>query len=148
MSRISRQKIEISHIHEDHEQAFIIWNRGKGMKKVLIVDDAAFIRKTLRLMLEKNNFEVVGEAENGKAAMIKIQSLAPDIVTLDITMPGMDGVECLNQISKLDKKPNVVMITALGRQDKVIEAFNSGAKGFIVKPFKEDNVVSTLRSMT
>lgn len=80
--------------------------------------------------------------------MKKIQSLAPDIVTLDITMPGMDGVECLNQISKLDKKPNVVMITALGRQDKVIEAFNSGAKGFIVKPFKEDNVVSTLRSMT
>ncbi len=117
------------------------------MKKVLIVDDAAFIRKSLRLMLEKNDFEVVGEAENGKAAMMKIQSLSPDIVTLDITMPEMDGITCLNEMKKLERRPNVVMITALGWQDKVIEAVSSGARGFIVKPFKEDNVVSTLKTL-
>ena len=69
--------------------------RYRQMKKVLIVDDAAFIRKTLKLMLEKYGFEVVGEAENGIAAMMKIQTLDPDIVTLDITMPDMDGIACL-----------------------------------------------------
>ncbi len=117
------------------------------MKKVLIVDDAAFIRKTLRLILEKYGFEVVGEAENGIAAMMKIQSLDPDIVTLDITMPDMDGIDCLKQMKKLEKMPDVVMITALGRQQKVIEGVHSGAKGFIVKPFKEDIVVNTLKSL-
>ena len=98
-------------------------------------------------MLEKYGFEVVGEAENGIAAMMKIQTLDPDIVTLDITMPDMDGIACLKQMKKLEKMPDVVMITSLGWQQKVIEAVNSGAKGFIVKPFKEDIVVNTLKSL-
>lgn len=117
------------------------------LKKVLIVDDAAFMRKSLKLLLEKNDFEVVGEAENGKAALTKIQSLNPDIVTLDIIMPEMDGIACLDGMQKLGAKPSVIMITALGRQDKVIEAVSKGAKGFIVKPYKENSVLGILNSL-
>ena len=90
------------------------------MKRVLIVDDAAFMRVSIKNMLTKNGFEVVGEAENGKVAVAKFQELAPDIVTMDITMPEMDGLAALKEIMKL----------------------NSGAKGFIVKPFKEDVILS------
>jgi two-component system chemotaxis response regulator CheY len=114
------------------------------MTKVLIVDDAAFIRLQLKLLLQKNGFEVVAEAENGKIALEKILEFRPDIVTLDITMPEMDGIECMSQIKKLDYMPTVIMVSALGQEKFVQKAIMRGAKGFIVKPYKDEVVVNTL----
>ncbi|NLM12506.1 MAG: response regulator [Epulopiscium sp.] len=114
------------------------------MKRVLIVDDAQFIRGTLKLMLEKNGFEVVGEAEDGYEAVNMYMALKPDIVTMDITMPDMDGIEALKKIKEFDKDANVVMITALGQEAFVKESIMLGAKGFIVKPFKEDIIIKAL----
>ncbi len=114
------------------------------MTKVLIVDDAAFIRSHLKLLLESNGFEVIGEAENGKEALGKIQELRPDIVTLDITMPEMDGIECMLEINKMDYSPVVIMISALGQELAVQKAIMNGAKGFIVKPYKSEAVIKNL----
>lgn len=114
------------------------------MKKVLVVDDAAFMRVTIKNMLTKNNYEVVGEAENGLVAVTKYSELKPDIVTMDITMPVMDGLAALKAIIELDPNAKIVMLSAMGQQEMVKEAILSGAKGFIVKPFKEDVVVSAL----
>jgi two-component system, chemotaxis family, chemotaxis protein CheY len=117
------------------------------MKKVLIVDDAAFMRVTVKNMLEKNGYEVVGEAENGKVAINKYHELRPDIVTMDITMPEMDGLAALKTIMQIDANAKVVMMTAMGQQGMVKEAVVSGAKGFIVKPFKEDTVLTALAKL-
>jgi len=114
------------------------------MKRVLIVDDTAFMRMSLKTMLEKNGFEVIGEAENGSVAVRKYKELRPDIVTMDITMPEMDGIQALKGIRQFDSNSKVVMISALGQESYVREAVMSGAKGFIIKPFKEDYVVQTL----
>lgn len=117
------------------------------MKRVLIVDDAAFMRMALKTMLEKNGFQVVGEAENGSVAIRKYKDLQPDIVTMDITMPEMDGVQALKEIRSLDPNSKVVMISALGQESYVREAVMLGAKGFVVKPYKEDYVVQTLNKL-
>lgn len=115
------------------------------MTKVLVVDDAAFIRQQLKLMLQRNGFEVVGEAENGKEALEKIRGLRPDIVTLDITMPEMDGIQCLAEIKKLDYMPVVIMVSAMGQESFVQKAIMNGAKGFIVKPYKEEVLMNQLK---
>ncbi len=117
------------------------------MKRVLIVDDAAFMRVSIKNMLSKNGYEVVGEAENGKVALQRYQELDPDIVTMDITMPEMDGLESLKAILALQPGAHVVMISAMGQESMVREAVLSGAKGFIVKPFKEDILISALSSL-
>jgi two-component system, chemotaxis family, chemotaxis protein CheY len=117
---------------------------GMNMTKVLIVDDAAFIRAQLKQLLSQNDFIVVGEAENGKVALEKIQELKPDIVTLDITMPEMDGIECMVEISKMSTKPNVIMVSAMGQESYVQNAIMNGAKGFIVKPYKPEVVIKQL----
>jgi len=117
------------------------------MKKVLIVDDAAFIRMQLRQLLSNNNYDVVGEAGNGKEALEKIISLKPDIVTLDITMPEMDGIKCLIEINKMEYKPFVIMVTALGQESYVQKAIMNGAKGFIVKPYKPEVVLRQLEKL-
>ena len=114
------------------------------MKKVLIVDDAAFMRLTLKSLFESNGFEVVGEAENGKVAVRKYNELRPDIVTMDITMPEMDGVQALRAIRVIDSNAKVVMISALGQESYVREAVLNGAKGFVVKPWKDDYVIKTM----
>lgn len=114
------------------------------MTSVLIVDDAAFVRMQLKQILEKNGFHVVGEAENGKVALKKIRELNPSIVTLDITMPEMDGIQCMQEISKLEYKPAVIMVSAMGQESYVQKAIMSGAKGFIVKPYKEEVVIKNL----
>ena len=97
--------------------------------------------------MEKNGFEVVGEAENGAVAILKYNELKPDIVTMDITMPVMDGLQALKQIIKLDAKAKVIMITAMGQEIMVKDAVISGAKGFIIKPFKEMDVVQTIEQI-
>ncbi|QAA31042.1 response regulator [Clostridium manihotivorum] len=117
------------------------------MKKILIVDDAAFMRMTLKAILERNGFEVVGEAVNGVDAVNKYMLLKPDIVTMDITMPEMDGVEALAEIKKKDPAAKVVMISALGQETWVKKAVMLGAKGFVVKPYKEEYVVETLNKL-
>lgn len=115
------------------------------MKTVLVVDDAAFMRVSIKNMISKHDFEVVGEAENGAIAVEKYKELNPDIVTLDITMPEMNGLEALKEIMKINPNAVVVMCSALGQESMVREAVVSGAKGFVVKPFKEDVIVSALQ---
>lgn len=114
------------------------------MTTVLIVDDAAFVRIQLKQMLERNGFQVAGEAENGREALKKILELKPDIVTLDITMPEMNGLDCIKEIGKMDVKPVVIMVSAMGQEANVQEAIMNGAKGYIVKPYKEETVVKYL----
>ena len=114
------------------------------MKKILVVDDAAFMRLSLKTMLGKNGFEVVGEANNGFKAIEMYKMLTPDIVTMDITMPDMDGIEALAEIIKFDPKANVIMLSAMGQEVKIREAVLIGAKGFIVKPFKEEYLLKAL----
>lgn len=117
------------------------------MKKVLIVDDAAFMRMSIRSMLSNYEFEVVGEAENGLMAIEKYKELQPDIVTMDITMPEMDGLQALREIKKIDPSAAVVMVSALGQEARMKEAIIYGAKGFIVKPFKEEIIVAALSKL-
>ena len=117
------------------------------MKRVLIVDGAAFMRMSIRKMLEENGFEIVGEAENGLMAIEKYQELQPEVVTMDITMPEMDGLEALRQIKKIDPAASIVMVSALGQEARMKEAIIYGAKGFIVKPFKEEIIVSALAKL-
>jgi len=114
------------------------------MKKILVVDDAAFMRLTIKTMLDKNGFEVVGEAENGRKAIEMYKMLKPDIVTMDITMPEMSGVEALTEIIKFDPKATVLMLSAMGQEGIVKEAVIKGAKGFIIKPFKEEYLLKAL----
>lgn len=112
--------------------------------KVLIVDDAAFMRMMLRDILTKNGFEVVGEADNGKIAVQMYNELKPDVVTMDITMPEMDGIAAVKEIKTADPNAKIVMVSAMGQQAMVIEAIRSGAADFIVKPFQPDRVLEAL----
>ncbi|AQR90692.1 response regulator [Clostridium saccharobutylicum] len=114
------------------------------MKRVLIVDDAAFMRVTLKSMLENNGFEVVGEAENGIIGVQKYVELNPDVVTMDITMPEMSGIDALKEMKKINPNVKVVMISAMGQDMLIRESVIAGAKSFIVKPFKEEFMVKTL----
>lgn len=117
------------------------------MKKVLVVDDAAFMRISIKNMISKHGFEVVGEAANGNEAVAKYKELNPDIVTMDITMPDKTGLEALKEIMEFDANATVVMVSALGQEGMMKEAITSGAKGFIVKPFKEDIIVDALSKL-
>ena len=117
------------------------------MKKVLIVDDSAFMRLSLKTLLESNGFQVVGEAENGRIGVEKFKELNPDIVTLDITMPEMDGLTALNEIIQFDKNAKVVIVSAMGQEANVRQAVLSGAKNFIVKPFVSDHVLKVLSKL-
>lgn len=114
------------------------------MIKVLIADDTQFMRANLKIILERNNMEVIGEAENGIKVVKMYEELKPDVVTMDITMPGMDGIEAVRQIRKDDPNAKIVMVTALGQEMFVREAVMAGAKNFIVKPFKEEKIVEIL----
>lgn len=117
------------------------------MKRILIADDANFIRTSLRMMLERNGFEVVGEAENGLVALSKYKDMKPDIVTMDITMPICDGIKAVKLIKEIDPKAKIIMISSMGQECFVKDAVLAGARGFIVKPFKEDYVVQTLTKL-
>ncbi len=113
-------------------------------KRILITDDALFMRVTLKKILTENGFEVVGEAQNGLEAINMYKQLKPDIVTMDITMPEMDGLQALKEIRAIDPNANVVMCTAMGQKAMVVEAIQAGAKDFIVKPFQPDRVLEAL----
>lgn len=113
-------------------------------KKVLVVDDAVFMRMMVKDILEKNGFEVVGEAANGAEAVENYKNLQPDITTMDITMPEMDGIQAVKEIKKIDPNAKVIMCSAMGQQAMVMEAIQAGAKDFIVKPFQGDRVLEAL----
>lgn len=115
------------------------------MATVLMIDDSRTSRKILRTALEKGGFTIIGEASNGEEGYLKYKELKPDIVTMDITMPTMDGIECLTLIKKENSEAKVVMITAAGQKEKMVEALKRGAEDFITKPFEEDKVLSTLK---
>lgn len=132
-------KVEISKVSAEVKQSL------KG--SILVVDDSALIRKMLRALLENNGYSVVGEAANGKEAVEMYKSLKPDVVTLDITMPVMDGVSALKEIIGIDADAKAVMITAAGQQDKVVEALKLGALQFIMKPFNEEDVLRNFKNI-
>lgn len=115
--------------------------------KVLIVDDSMLIRKMLRKLLEENNYAVIGEASDGIEAYEMYRKLSPDIVTLDITMPRLDGVGALEKIKEFDSEAKAVMITAAGQKQKVVEALKLGAKAFIMKPFDNDDVIKNFEDV-
>lgn len=110
------------------------------MAKIMIVDDSLISRKKLRTILEAANHEIVSEIGDGTEAVQKYQDLSPDVVTMDITMPKMDGISVLKELMKHDPSARVVMITALGKGDTILEALNAGAKNYITKPFTDDQV--------
>jgi two-component system chemotaxis response regulator CheY len=115
------------------------------MAKILVVDDAAFMRMMIKDILSKNGFEVVGEAADGAQAIDKYQELRPDLVTMDITMPDVDGIEALKRIRAFDPNARVIVCSAMGQQTMVIEAIQAGAKDFIVKPFQADRVIEAVQ---
>jgi two-component system chemotaxis response regulator CheY len=117
------------------------------MAKILLVDDAAFMRKVIKDALSKAGYSDLHEAVDGADAVEKYNSLKPDLVLMDITMPNMDGLEALKAIRAADGNANVVMCSAMGQETMVIDAIRSGAKDFIVKPFKAERVLKTVTSI-
>lgn len=117
---------------------------GKG---ILLVDDAAFMRMMLKDILVKAGYEVLGEAENGAKAVEKYKEVNPDLVIMDITMPEMDGIEAVKEIKKNSPDATVIMCSAMGQQAMVIEAIQSGAKDFIVKPFQADRILEAVKKV-
>ena len=117
------------------------------MKRVLIADDASFMRQMIRDIIEPEGFEVVGEAADGVEVVEKFRKLHPDLVMMDIVMPKRSGIDAVKAIKAEDAGARVVMCSALGQEALVTEAIQAGARDFIVKPFKPDAVLATLRKV-
>lgn len=113
--------------------------------KILVVDDAAFMRMMIKDILVKNGYDVVGEASNGAEAVVRFRELVPDLVTMDITMPEMDGITALKEIKKTHPQARVIMCSAMGQQAMVLEAIQAGARDFVVKPFQADRVLDAVK---
>jgi two-component system, chemotaxis family, chemotaxis protein CheY len=116
--------------------------------RVLIVDDALFMRRMLADILKKEGFEICGEAENGKESVNKYQELKPDLVTMDIVMPKMeeiDGVAAVKEIVKIDPRARIIMVSAMGQHSLVVEAIQAGAKDFVTKPFQPSRVIEAVK---
>lgn len=116
-------------------------------KNILICDDAAFMRMMIKDILSKNGYGIAGEAENGQVAIDKYAEVKPDLVLMDITMPEMDGIEALKRIVSKDPDAKIIMCSAMGQQAMVIDAIQSGAKDFIVKPFQADRVLEAVKKV-
>ena len=117
------------------------------MAKIMIVDDAAFMRTLLKNILFPKGYEIAGEAENGAVAIDKYKELKPDLVTMDIVMPNVNGIEALKQIKEFDPGAKVIMCTAVGQENMVRAAIMSGAKGYIVKPFQAPKVLEEVQKV-
>jgi two-component system chemotaxis response regulator CheY len=117
------------------------------VKSVLIVDDSKFMRKVLCGMLEKHGYEVVGEAANGAEALEQYQALEPDLVTMDINMPDVAGLEAVRNILAVDPGATIVMITSIGTKDRVLEVIEAGAKNYLLKPFQEEDLLRVLQTV-
>src|SRR5512136_1486069 len=118
------------------------------MAKVLVVDDALFMRRMLSDILKKEGIEICGEAENGKDAVMKYQQLKPDLVTMDIVMPKIeeiDGIGAVKEIIKTDAQAKIIMVSAMGQHSLVVEAIQAGAKDFVTKPFQPSRVIEAVK---
>ncbi len=115
--------------------------------RILVCDDAAFMRNMIRNILTGDGHQVVGEAVNGIESIQKYKELKPDIVTMDIVMPEKDGIEAVREIIKFDPNAKIIMCSALGQQSMVIDAIQAGAKDYIVKPFQPQKVIETIKKV-
>ncbi|AUS96337.1 two-component system response regulator [Clostridium thermosuccinogenes] len=116
-------------------------------KRILVVDDAAFMRMMIKDILTKNGYEVAGEAENGAKAVEKYKELNPDLVIMDITMPEVDGIQAVKEIRKINGESKIIMCSAMGQQAMVIESIQAGARDFIVKPFQAERVIEAVKKV-
>lgn len=117
------------------------------MKKILVVDDAKVVRMVVSQILKRNGYQVIGEATNGREALEKYKALKPDAVTMDITMPEVDGIQGLKDIIAYDKQAKVIMISALDQHDALAESIRNGATDYVVKPFEDDRMISALHEI-
>lgn len=117
------------------------------MLKVLIVDDSRIFRKILRTVLEENGHQIIGEAGNGQEALDLLKEINPDLITLDITLPVMDGLEALKHIKEDHPDPKVIMVSAAGQKSKIIDALKFGADDFIQKPFEPENITMVIKKL-
>jgi two-component system chemotaxis response regulator CheY len=113
--------------------------------RILIADDLSFMRMIQKEILSERGYSVVGEASDGREAVEKYRSLRPDLVLLDITMPNMNGLEAMRKIFAIDPKAKIIMCSALGQQNLILEAIKAGVKDFIVKPFKPERILSAIQ---
>ena len=118
------------------------------MKKVLIVDDAIVVRLMIKKVLKEGDFEIVGEAVNGIDALAKYKELRPDVVTMDITMPEADGIQATKDIIAFDEDAKVVILSSIDQKEMLWQAIKAGAASYIVKPFENERVLSTLKEVT
>jgi len=117
-------------------------------KTVLVVDDTAFMRMTLKNILEKNGYSVIGEGEDGLQAIELYKNLKPSLVTMDITMPNLDGIKAIEEIIKHDAGAVIIVVSAMGQKTLVIDALNAGAKDFVVKPFQPERITEALEKIS
>ncbi|MBC8552323.1 MAG: response regulator [Candidatus Brocadiales bacterium] len=117
------------------------------MKKVLIVDDASVVRLLIKKVLQQGDFDIVGEAVNGIDALAKYKELKPDIVTMDITMPEVDGIQATKDIIAFDADAKIVMLSGIDQKEMLWQAIKAGAASYIVKPFENDRILSTLNEV-
>ena len=119
--------------------------RVVAVKRVLIADDTEVMRMMIRMALESAGFSIVGEALDGAQAVAMYHELRPDVVTLDITMPHKDGIEACCEILAADPQARIVMVTALGHEDRIRAAVRAGARDFIVKPFEPERIIKAVK---
>ncbi|HAF26425.1 MAG TPA: two-component system response regulator [Lachnospiraceae bacterium] len=117
------------------------------MAKIMIVDDSKTSRKIIKTVCEENGYEIAAEAVNGEDAVAKYKEVRPDVVTLDITMPVLDGISALKDIIAYDKDAKVIMITAAGQKGKVVECVEAGAKDFLTKPFDKKEIIKVINKV-
>ncbi len=117
------------------------------MKKVLICDDATFMRNVLKDLLTNAGFDIIGEASNGNEAVTMFKTLKPDVVTMDITMPEKDGIAAVREIIAIEPRAKIVMCSAMGQKVMVLDAIKAGAKDFIVKPFEKERVIEIMQKI-
>ena len=115
--------------------------------KIMIVDDAAFMRMMIKDTLKKNGYEDLIEASDGEIAVAQYKAETPDLVIMDITMPNKDGLQALREIKEYDSSAKIVMCSAMGQESMVVEAIKLGAKDFIVKPFKQERILKTVSTV-
>lgn len=111
------------------------------MARVLVVDDAGFMRQTLSAILQQHGHDVVGTAGDGREAVTAYQQHKPDLVTMDLTMPNVDGLQAVREIRALDPRARIIVVSAMGQQAKVLDAIQAGASDFVVKPFDEERLI-------
>jgi len=122
--------------------------KGSEYMVVLIVDDTTFMRFTIRRFLEKNNITTIYEAVNGKDAVTKYKTISPDLVIMDISMPVMNGIDAVIAIRKVNPEANVIICSLQGQKQNVMEAIKAGARGFLLKPFKEDKLMNEIKKLS